>query len=63
MGKIKNNPGAKFKITLEGDFLIVQANDESMDVPRYQTWLNYARQELGYTEESQYDVFNTVEEG
>jgi hypothetical protein len=63
MGKIKNNPDAKFQITLEGDFLIVQANDKLMDVPTYQTWLNYARQQLGYTEDSEYDVFNTVEEG
>ncbi|WP_026838780.1 hypothetical protein [Gillisia sp. JM1] len=63
MGKIKNNPDAKFQITLEADFLIVQANDKLMDVPTYQTWLNYARQQLGYTEDSEYDVFNTVEEG
>lgn len=63
MGKIKNNPDAKFQITLEGDFLIVQANDKLMDVPTYQTWINYARQQLGYTEESEYDVFTTVEEG
>lgn len=63
MGKIKNNPDAKFQITLEDDFLIVQANDKLMDVPTYQTWLNYARQQLGYTEDSEYDVFNTVEEG
>ncbi len=63
MGKIKNNPAAKFQITLEGDFLIVQANDESMDVPTYQPWLNYARIELGYTEEVEYDVFNILEEG
>ncbi|TVZ27746.1 hypothetical protein JM83_2806 [Gillisia sp. Hel_I_86] len=63
MGKFKNNATAKFQISLEGDFLTVQANEKVMDVPTYQTWLNYARQELGYTEESEYDVFNTVEDG
>ncbi len=63
LGKSKNNQDAKFQIILEGDFLIVKANDKSMDVPTYQTWLNYARQQLGYTEESEYDIFSTVEDG
>jgi len=63
MGKFKNNTSAKFQITLEGNFLIVQANEKSMDVPSYQTWMNYARQQLGYTEDSEYDVFKTIEEG
>jgi len=34
-----------------------------MDLPTYQTWLNYARQELGHTMDSEHDLFNTVEEG
>lgn len=63
MGKLNNNSTAKFQIILEDDFLIVQANDKSMDVPTYQTWLNYARTQLGYTEDSEYDLFNTVDEG
>jgi len=63
MGKYKNNHDAKFQITLEGDFLTVQANEKAMDVPTYQTWLNYARQQLGYTQESEYDIFSTVENG
>ncbi|WP_155807165.1 hypothetical protein [Gillisia marina] len=63
IGKIKNNTNAKFQITIEGDFLIVQANDKVMDVPTYQTWLNYARKYLGYTVDSEYDVFNIVDDG
>ena len=63
MGKIKNNHSAKFQIELQGDYLIVQANDKVMDVPTYQTWLDYARQQMGYDMDSEYDVFNTVEEG
>lgn len=63
MGKIKNSSTAKFQITIEGDFLTVQANEKVMDVPTYQTWLNYARQQLGYTVDSEYDVFDTVEDG
>lgn len=63
LGKINNNPEAKFQITLDNNFLIVEANEKVMDVPTYQTWLNYARENLGYTEDSEYDVFTTVEEG
>ncbi|WP_034925676.1 hypothetical protein [Gillisia sp. CAL575] len=63
IGKVKNNPTAKFQISILNNFLIVKANEKSMDVPTYQTWMNYARQQLGYTEESEYDVFSTVEEG
>lgn len=63
MGKFKNNQEAQFQIILEGNFLIVQANEKSMDVPTYQTWLNYARQQLGYTVESEYDIFSTIEDG
>lgn len=63
MGKVKNNTTAKFQIEIQGDFLIVQANENDMDVPTYQTWLNYARQQLGYNVDSEYDIFNTVEDG
>ena len=34
-----------------------------MDVPTYQTWIDYARQELGYTVQDEYDIFTTIEEG
>ncbi len=63
MGKIKNSPTAKFQITIENNFLTVHANENVMDVPTYQTWLNYARKHLGYTVDSEYDVFDTVEDG
>lgn len=63
MGKVKNNTTAKFQIEIQGDYLIVQANDKVMDVPTYQTWLNYAMKHLGYTVDSEYDIFNTVEDG
>lgn len=63
MGKVKNNTSAKFQIEIQGDFLIVQANHKGMDVPTYQTWLNYAMKQLGYTVDSEYDIFNTIEDG
>jgi len=61
--KVNNNENARFSISLENDYLIVQANKASMDLPTYQTWLNYALQELNYTMDSEYDVFDTVKEG
>jgi cellulose biosynthesis protein BcsQ len=61
--KVNNNENARFSISRENDYLIVQANKESMDLPTYQTWLNYALQELEYTMDSEYDVFDTVQEG
>jgi ABC-type Fe3+-citrate transport system substrate-binding protein len=61
--KVINNVNARFSISLKDNYLIVQANKASMDLPTYQTWLNYAMQELGYTMDSEYDVFDTVEEG
>lgn len=61
--KVHNNVNARFSISLEDNYLIVQANKASMDLPTYQTWLNFAIQEWGYTMDSEYDVFETVEEG
>jgi len=61
--KVNNNENARFSISRENDYLIVQANKASMDLPTYQTWLNYALQELEYTMDSEYDVFDTVKEG
>lgn len=63
IGKFSNDGNARFSITIVGNFLIVEANKASMDLPTYQTWLNYARAELGYTIDSEYDVFDTVAEG
>lgn len=62
-GKVLNNQNARFSISIVGDYLIVEANKATMDLPTYQTWLNYARQQLGYTIDSEYDVFDTVNEG
>lgn len=62
-GKIVNNKNARFNISIEDNYLIVEANKATMDLPTYQTWLNYARKELGYTMDSEYDVFDTVKEG
>ncbi len=61
--KVKNKGTARFSISLENQYLIVQANKESMKLPTYQTWLNYALRELEYTMDSPYDVFDTVKEG
>lgn len=61
--KVKNKGTARFSISLENQYLIVQANKESMKLPTYQTWLNYAFRELEYTMDSPYDVFDTVKEG
>ncbi|MFO7719429.1 MAG: hypothetical protein R6W85_03185 [Gillisia sp.] len=62
-GKVLNNQNARFSISIEANYLIVEANKAKMDLPTYQTWLNYARQQLGYTMDSEYDVFDTVKEG
>ncbi|CAM4322058.1 hypothetical protein [Gillisia limnaea] len=63
IGKVSNNGNSRFSITIENNYLIVEANKASMDLPTYQTWINYARQELGYTIDSEYDVFDTITEG
>lgn len=63
MGEVKNGQNSKYTISIEDDHLIVTGNDAPMDVPNYKTWLNYAMEELGYTASSEYDVFETIEEG
>ena len=63
IGKVVNNKNARFSISVEDNYLIVEANKATMDLPTYQTWLNYARQALGTTMDSEHDLFNTVEEG
>ncbi|MCF4101438.1 hypothetical protein L1I30_07160 [Gillisia sp. M10.2A] len=63
MGKVKNNEDAKFSILIKHGYMTVQSNEKEMDIPTYQTWLNYARTQLGYTTESEYDIFDTVKKG
>ena len=62
-GKVLNNENARFSISIVDNYLIVEANKATMDLPTYQTWLNYAIRHLGYTKDSDYDVFNIVREG
>ena len=59
----KNGKSARYTIEIEDDFLTVISNKNKMDVPTYQTWIDYARQELGYTVQDEYDIFTTIEEG
>jgi len=60
---VKNKQNERYTIEVENGFLTVISNKNKMDVPTYQTWLDYARQELGYTVEDEYDIFDTIEEG
>ncbi|MBO2545501.1 hypothetical protein J0871_13850 [Salegentibacter sp. BDJ18] len=59
----KNGKSARYTIEIEDDYLTVISNKNKMDVPTYQTWIDYARQELGYTVQDEYDIFTTIEEG
>ncbi|APS40823.1 hypothetical protein AO058_14340 [Salegentibacter sp. T436] len=59
----KNGKSARYTIEIQDDFLTVISNKNKMDVPTYQTWIDYARQELGYTVQDEYDIFTTIEEG
>lgn len=61
--KVKNGQDNRYTIDIENGFLTVISNQNKMDVPTYQTWLDYARQELGYSVEDEYDIFTTIEEG
>ena len=61
--KVKNGQNTRYTIDIENGFLTVISNQNKMDVPTYQTWLDYARQELGYSVEDEYDIFTTTEEG
>ncbi len=60
---VKNGQSDNYTIEIENGFLTVISHKNKMDVPTYQTWLDYARQELGYSVEDEYDIFNTIEEG
>ncbi len=59
----KNGKSGRYTIEIENGFLTVISNKNKMDVPTYQTWLDYARQELGYTAQDEYDIFTVIEEG
>ncbi len=63
VGSFKNSLDARFNVEIKGDYLIVTTNKNPMDVPTYKTWLDYAREQLGYDQNDQYDIFETVEEG
>ncbi|MDT0678223.1 hypothetical protein [Autumnicola musiva] len=63
IGEVKNGQNSKFSISIVDDHLTVTANENPMDIPNYKTWLQYAMEDLGYTANSPYDVFETVEEG
>lgn len=60
---VKNGKSARYSINYDGDYLVVSSNQRKMDVPTYKTWLDYARAQLGYDVNSEYDVFDIVEEG
>lgn len=59
----KNGKSARYTIEIENGFLTVISNKNKMDVPTYQTWIDYARQELGFTVQDEYDIFTTIEDG
>ncbi len=59
----KNGNGERYSIEVDNDFLTVISHKNKMDVPTYQTWLNYAREQLGYRVQDEYDIFTTIEEG
>lgn len=61
--ELKNSPNARFNVEISGNYLTVTANKKVMDVPTYQTWLEHAMQELGYDEDDEYNLFETIEEG
>lgn len=63
IGSVKNSADARYNVEINGDYLIVTANDKAMDVPTYKTWLDYAMDELGYDVNAEYDIFETVEDG
>ncbi|MBZ9730949.1 hypothetical protein LB467_14740 [Salegentibacter sp. JZCK2] len=60
---VKKGQSDRYTIEVENGFLTVISHKNKMDVPTYQTWLDYARQELGYSVEDEYDIFTTIEEG
>lgn len=60
---VKNGNSDRYSIEVENGFLTVISHKNKMDVPTYQTWLDYARQELGYSVEDEYDIFTTIEKG
>ncbi|PKD17795.1 hypothetical protein APR40_14485 [Salegentibacter salarius] len=60
---VKNGQSDRYSIEVKDGFLTVTSHKNKMDVPTYQTWLDYARQELGYSVEDEYDIFTTIEEG
>ena len=60
---VKNGQSDRYSIEVKDGFLTVISHKNKMDVPTYQTWLDYARQELGYTVHDEYDIFTTIEEG
>ena len=60
---VKNGQSDRYSIEIKDGFLTVTSHKNKMDVPTYQTWLDYARQELGYTVQDEYDIFTTIEEG
>ncbi|SHF60596.1 hypothetical protein SAMN05444483_101752 [Salegentibacter echinorum] len=60
--KVANNEDERYSINITSDHLTVISKNK-MDLPLYQTWLDYARKNLGYKAESEYDIFNTIEEG
>jgi hypothetical protein len=60
---VKNGQSDRYSIEVENGFLTVISHQNKMDVPTYQTWLDYARQELGYSVQDDYDIFKTIEKG
>jgi len=60
---VKNGQSERYSIEIKDGFLTVISHKSKMDVPTYQTWLDYARQELGYSVQDEYDIFTTIEEG
>ncbi len=60
---VKNGGSNRYSIEVKDGFLTVTSHKNKMDVPTYQTWLDYARQELGYSVQDEYDIFTTIEDG
>lgn len=60
--KVDNNEDERYSIKITSNHLTVTSKNK-MDLPLYQTWLDYARENLGYKVENEYDIFNTIEEG
>lgn len=61
--EVKNGKSKRFTLDVSGEYLTVTSHKNKMEVPTYQTWLDYAREHLGYTVEDEYDIFTTIEEG